>query len=201
MAQVRTRRRGAVLEQAILDAAWAELRERGWADFSIAGIARRCGTAKNVIYRRWENRVQLAQDMLVRALRSQRETHESAGDLRADLVGFLRGLETFYAGPFGEAVRGVLLEREDRVSSLAGPEVPAVIVAIVDAALARGELLARPPALVQNVGHALMTSELVHTAAPLRGDAVEVLVDEVWLPALRQSGRAAALGHPCTTES
>ncbi|MEI5674442.1 MULTISPECIES: TetR/AcrR family transcriptional regulator [unclassified Nocardioides] len=182
--QVRTRRRGAVLEQAILDAAWAELGEHGWSSFTIAGVAARCGTAKNVVYRRWENRIQLAQEMLVRALRSADEVVETSGDLRSDLLGFLRGLEAFYDGPFGEAVRGVLLERADRTSSLTGPEVPFPIVAIVDAALDRGELTARPPALVQNLGHALMTSELVHTAAPLRGPAVELLLDDVWLPAL-----------------
>lgn len=185
MDQVRTRRRGAVLEQAILDAAWAELRERGWASFTIAGVAQRCGTAKNVIYRRWENRIQLAQEMLVRALRADGEVAPSSGDLRTDLVGFLRGLETFYTGPFGEAVRGVLLERADRTSSLTGPEVPAPVAAVIDAALDRHELVFRPSPLAQNLGHALMTSELVHTAAPLRGDAVEQLVDEVWLPALR----------------
>jgi AcrR family transcriptional regulator len=184
--QVRTRRRGAVLEQAILDAAWAELREGGWSGFSITRVADRCGTAKNVIYRRWDNRVELAQAVLVRALRAGDALVESSGDLRTDLLQFLRGLEAFYSGPFGEVVRGVLLERQERTSSLAGPEVPRPIAAIVDAAIARGELAGSPSAFVQNIGHALMTSELIHTAGPLRGDAVEVLVDQVWLPALRQ---------------
>jgi len=184
--QVRTRRRGAVLEQAILDAAWAELREGGWSGFSITRVADRCGTAKNVVYRRWDNRVELAQAVLVRALRAGDALVESSGDLRADLLQFLRGLEAFYSGPFGEVVRGVLLERQERTSSLAGPEVPRPIAALVDAAVARGELAGSPSAFVQNIGHALMTSELIHTAEPLRGDAVEVLVDQVWLPALRQ---------------
>ncbi|HTW15962.1 MAG TPA: TetR/AcrR family transcriptional regulator [Nocardioides sp.] len=186
MEQVRTRRRGAVLEQAILDAAWAELREGGWSGFSITRVADRCGTAKNVVYRRWDNRVELAQAVLVRALRAGDALVESSGDLRADLLQFLRGLEAFYSGPFGEVVRGVLLERQERTSSLAGPEVPRPIAALVDAAVARGELAGSPSAFVQNIGHALMTSELIHTAEPLRGDAVEVLVDQVWLPALRQ---------------
>jgi AcrR family transcriptional regulator len=55
------------LEQAIVDAAWQELTERGWAGFTVEGVAARSGAAKTVIYRRWRNRVHLAQDMLLRA--------------------------------------------------------------------------------------------------------------------------------------
>lgn len=193
MEQVSVRRRGAVLEQAILDAAWAELAEGTWENFSIAGVAERCGTAKTVIYRRWGNRVQLAQDMLVRQVRAEAHVGESSGDLRTDLMEFLHKLAAFYAGPFGEAVRGVLLEREERAVSLASPDVPAEVAAIVDAAVARGELSSRPSVLVQNVGHALMTSELIHAGAPLTAAAIRSLVDDVWLPALLH-GRSS--GHP-----
>ena len=59
-----TRRRGAVLEEAILTAAWDELAERGWAGFGIEGVSNRVETAKAVVYRRWRNRVELVQEML-----------------------------------------------------------------------------------------------------------------------------------------
>lgn len=181
--EARTRRRGAALEQAILDAAWAALADRGWDGFTIGAVADRCGTAKAVLYRRWDNRVELAQDMLVRALRTRTQP-DSTGDLRADLLRFLHGMQAFYDGPFGQAVRGVLMEREDRTSSLVGPEVPAAITAIFAAAVERGDLVALPPPLVQNLGQALMTIELVHTEAPLDAAAITTLVDDVWLPAL-----------------
>lgn len=190
MVDVQRRRRGAVLEQAIVDAAWAELGEVGWERFSIAGVADRCGTAKTVIYRRWPNRVQLAQDMLVRALRTVDDGGETLGDLRSDLLRFLTGLREFYAGPFGQAVRGVLLERAERTSSFVGPEVPAAVSSIVEAAVERGDLTVSPPPMIQNLGHTLMTAELVHTAEPLMAAAIEAVVDDVWLPALLRCGHA-----------
>lgn len=183
--QPKTRRRGADLEQAILDAAWAELAASGWSGFTIAAVAARCGTAKAVLYRRWDNRVELAQDMLVRALGRDDRTAPSSGDLRTDLLDFLRGMQAFLDGPFGAAVRGVVTERADRSSSLVDAVVPTPLAGAVDAALTRGELTVRPSSFVQNLGHAVMISELVHTHAPLRGAAIEELVDAVWLPALR----------------
>lgn len=188
------------LEQAILDAAWAELAAGGWAGFSVAGVAERCGTAKTVIYRRWPDRVALAQDMLVRALGAAERVVPSSGDLRTDLVDFLHGMETFLAGPFGEAVRGVVTERADRSSSLVDAPVPVPLAALVDAALERGELAARPSSFAQNLGHAVMVSELVHTGGPLTSPAIEELVDGAWLPALRHAGETGPSVHP-TEES
>jgi AcrR family transcriptional regulator len=46
------RRRGRHLEDALLDAAWAELTERGYAGFTLESVAKRAGTSTPVIYRR-----------------------------------------------------------------------------------------------------------------------------------------------------
>lgn len=184
MSEIRKRRRGAALEQAILEAAWTEVTEHGWDAFAIAGVAERCGTSKHVIYRRWGNRVELAQEMLVRALEGEEHTLESTGSLRGDLLRFLEHLRVFYAGPFGRVVRGVIKEREDRTSSLTGPVVPAPVTAIFEAAVERGELDALPSPMLQNVGHTMMTMELMWTEQPIDAIGVEGLVDELWLPAL-----------------
>ena len=55
-----SRRRGAALERAILDATAAELGERGYAGLTMDRVAQRAGTNKNAIYRRWSNRAVLA---------------------------------------------------------------------------------------------------------------------------------------------
>ncbi|MEU4746994.1 helix-turn-helix domain-containing protein, partial [Actinosynnema sp. NPDC023658] len=60
MTGIKSRRRGAQLEQAILDAAWDELCEVGYARLTIEGVAIRAGTSKSVIYRRWGSRAELA---------------------------------------------------------------------------------------------------------------------------------------------
>ena len=47
------RKRGAALEDAILEAAYAELSEVGYSAFSVEGVAARARTGKASIYRRW----------------------------------------------------------------------------------------------------------------------------------------------------
>lgn len=54
-----TRRRGAELEEAILQAAAEVLEESGVPALTMDEVARRAGTNKNALYRRWPNRVAL----------------------------------------------------------------------------------------------------------------------------------------------
>ena len=53
------RRRGAALENALLDAAWDELVEKGYDGFTIESVAERAQTARAVIYRRWATKPEL----------------------------------------------------------------------------------------------------------------------------------------------
>src|SRR6185503_19136250 len=57
---VKTRRRGAALEGALLDAAWAELLRGGYSAFTIESVALRARTSRPVIARRWSSRGDLA---------------------------------------------------------------------------------------------------------------------------------------------
>src|ERR1700722_992431 len=56
---VATRRRGATLEHALLDAAWQELQASGYSKLTMERVAERAGTSRAVIYRRWRSRVEL----------------------------------------------------------------------------------------------------------------------------------------------
>src|SRR4051794_20026628 len=55
----RRRRRGAMLEDAIVDAAWDELRAVGYANLTMEGVAARAKTSRAVLYRRWRGRPEL----------------------------------------------------------------------------------------------------------------------------------------------
>lgn len=180
------RRRGAALEEAILAAAWEELAERGWGGFGIEGVSRRCGTAKAVVYRRWRNRTELAQDALARAAASPYGPHRPSGHLRTDLLDFLRDMAHFLGGPFGEAVRGIMYEGDPsgRSSVLLGPIVIGRVGQIMEDALERGELDAAPSPAAANLGHAVAMSEFLHVGRPPSEAAIVVLVDELWLPVL-----------------
>jgi AcrR family transcriptional regulator len=58
-AQVRHRRRGQELESALLEAAWDELVEFGFANLTMESVAARARTGIAVLYRRWANKDQL----------------------------------------------------------------------------------------------------------------------------------------------
>lgn len=192
MSDKATRRRGAVLERAILDAAWAELSDHGWEDFSVEAVAARAGTAKSVLYRRWPNRVHLAQAMLQGATRTA-EPVRSEGDLRTDLLTFLTGMAAFLSGPFGPAVRSAVVDGDAALQTSIFDAIPGALPVgrLVAAAVERGELGEMPPPLAVNVGHALLMSDFLHTGTAPGSEALAAVVDTVWLPALQGSVQAA----------
>ena len=187
MEEKRSRRRGEVLERAILEAAWHELAERGWTGFTVEGVAARSGAAKTVIYRRWRNRAHLAQEMLNRAAADGGTGPPSSGSLRSDLLGFLEGMAEFLRTPFGDAARGAVCEGDASVQpSMFGPTpVVSIISTFVEQAVARGELERPPTAFAMNLGHAVVMSEFLHTGHPPSGAELAQVVDGAWLPALR----------------
>ncbi|MDT4905972.1 MAG: hypothetical protein QOH52_3988, partial [Pseudonocardiales bacterium] len=62
---VQQRRRGAALEDAIREAAYAELTEVGYTAFSVEAVAARARTGKASIYRRWPTKQELVLDALL----------------------------------------------------------------------------------------------------------------------------------------
>src|SRR5215471_744924 len=98
------RRRGAELEHAILRAAAEELTESGYAGLTMDRVARRAGTNKNTIYRRWPNRAALGiaayHTLAVAALRVP-----DTGELRADVLELLRAANRTWSSPIGGILR------------------------------------------------------------------------------------------------
>ncbi|HTR94350.1 MAG TPA: TetR/AcrR family transcriptional regulator [Trebonia sp.] len=84
------RRRGADLEEAILDAAWKQLTAAGYGRFTIDTVAARARTCKPVLYRRWET----SDDLLRAAIRHRGAVtgvpDPETGTLRGDLLALLR---------------------------------------------------------------------------------------------------------------
>ncbi len=80
-----TRRRGAELEDAILDAAWLQLIGNGYSAFTFEAVAARAGTSRPVLYRRWKDREQL----MIATIRHERAKDPieipDTGDLRDDV--------------------------------------------------------------------------------------------------------------------
>ncbi|PYE53182.1 TetR/AcrR family transcriptional regulator [Deinococcus yavapaiensis] len=187
-----TRRRGAALEGAILRAAADELLARGYPDFTMDRVARRAGTNKNALYRRWPHRVALAL-AAYRLLAVEHYTPPDTGDLREDILAVLRGANRHWASPLGEVLRGLLSENAPEVlAEMHGQGAggsAALFLPVLERAVARGEV--RPDALkprVAGVALALLRHEYLTRGVTEIPDAVLVeIVDDVYLPLVRTS--------------
>src|ERR1700731_1996377 len=84
------RRRGVRLQDAILDAAWAELVERGYPGLTLEGVAKRAGTSRPVLYRRWPSRTALATAALGRHIAQNPIVVPDLGSVRDEICLLLR---------------------------------------------------------------------------------------------------------------
>lgn len=103
------RRRGAVLERAILDAALEQLSTVGWKGLTMEGVAAGAQTGKAAVYRRWPSKEDLVADALQSGLPII-ETAPDLGSVREDLLELCRqAREAMYSRP-GFALRAVIHE-------------------------------------------------------------------------------------------
>lgn len=86
------RRRGAVLEQALLQAAWDELTDAGYARFTMDAVVQRAGTSPPVLYRRWANRDELARAAIANMLAKSEVDIPNTGSLRSDVLALQRSI-------------------------------------------------------------------------------------------------------------
>ncbi|MET8487139.1 TetR/AcrR family transcriptional regulator [Streptomyces tendae] len=108
-AQTPSRRRGAVLERAILEAALDQLGTVGWNGLTMEGVAAGARTGKAAVYRRWSSK----EDLVADALRSglpDFDTVPDLGSVREDLLELCRrARDAMYSRP-GSALRSVIHE-------------------------------------------------------------------------------------------
>ncbi|MFC9129403.1 TetR/AcrR family transcriptional regulator [Streptomyces sp. NPDC057099] len=108
-AQTVARRRGAVLERAILDAALDQLSTVGWNGLTMEGVAAGAQTGKAAVYRRWPSKEDLVADAL-RAGLPQFDAAPDEGGVREDLLALcLRARDAMFSRP-GVALRSVIHE-------------------------------------------------------------------------------------------
>jgi AcrR family transcriptional regulator len=135
------------VDEAILDAARAELAERGYARMSIDAVAARAGVSKPTVYLRHSTKADLA----TAAIASMRAASRPAptGDVRADLIAHLRLLRAGLERPFGMATLGTVLAEEHETPELLALFRERLVAprrrelhAVLASALERGELRA-----------------------------------------------------------
>ncbi|MGW0997007.1 TetR/AcrR family transcriptional regulator [Streptomyces sp. NPDC002520] len=103
------RRRGAVLERAILDAALEQLGTVGWKGLTMEGVAAGAQTGKAAVYRRWPSKEDLVADALEAGLPRVQDVPD-LGSVREDLLALCRvARDAMYSRP-GFALRSVIHE-------------------------------------------------------------------------------------------
>jgi AcrR family transcriptional regulator len=103
------RRRGPVLERAILDAALEQLSTVGWNGLTMEGVAAGAQTGKAAVYRRWPSKEDLVADALQAALPRFDEVPDR-GAVREDLLALCRqARQAMFSRP-GSALRSVIHE-------------------------------------------------------------------------------------------
>jgi AcrR family transcriptional regulator len=191
-APARRRRHGAQLQSELLDAAWDELAEVGYARLTMGSVAARAGTSEPVLYRRWANKDQL----VYAALKHYGDTHPVAtpdtGTLRGDLLAHLTSasetLAGFYPIAMASALSGMLAAlnltpSEAREQAMTARGLPLVRRAIYQRAHERGEIdLDRIPPAVLALPFDLMRNDMLMDLQPPKPERIQTIVDELFLP-------------------
>ncbi|WP_319432575.1 TetR/AcrR family transcriptional regulator [Mycobacterium sp. RTGN5] len=192
------RRRGEVLEKALLDAAWAELTETGYDDLTIDAVATRAGTSRAVLYRRWPTKQDLVLAALLDRVRSDAVPTPNTGSLRGDVVALLKAaneLRVRMAILVFTRLGGFYRDADTNLAELAAVvqgDRTTVLDDIIEQAVARGEI--KPGQISERVARVpveLFRYELMVRLQPVPDDVLEGIVDDVFLPLVHMAAAAA----------
>jgi AcrR family transcriptional regulator len=189
--RVRHRRRGPELESALLEAAWNELVEVGFAGLTMESVAARAQTGVAVLYRRWANKDQL----VLAAIEHYGQAHPvevpDTGTLRGDLLALLtamsRARATFMAVAAAAGFSGLLastgLTPAQARDKILGDQRVRGDQIIYRRARDRGEIdLERIPSAVLVMPFDLVRHDLLMNLGPVKPERITSIVDEIFLP-------------------
>jgi AcrR family transcriptional regulator len=188
----RRRRRGEDLEVALLDAVWEEFRATGYDGLTVEAVARRAGTSRAVLYRRWPGKVEMVAAAARHAVLSERgPAPEPTGSLRDDLVNLLSWANRTDVRTMVEATThvGAYLARSglsfSDVRDLFLQAKPSSAFSPIAAAVERGEI---DPSVVTprvaSLAFDLFRHEVLINAQPLTDETIREIVDDIALPLL-----------------
>jgi AcrR family transcriptional regulator len=190
---VSQRRRGAVLEDAIHDAVFAELAEVGYAAFTIESVASRAKTGKASIYRRWGTKQDLVLDAFIARFGGPDEiVSELLGDTEASTRDLLVRLATRIcevSDEGAEIIRAVACEatRDHELAAAVEQKVyrpkHAAFVELLRRGVERGDV--RPEAVRGVYAEALpamLTYRMILNNQPVTAQEAAEIVDCVVMP-------------------
>lgn len=111
-----TRRRGKELEDAILNSTWMLLKELGYENLTMDGIAENAGTTKTVLYRRWNGKAEIIVAAAKHHLPDLKLTIPNTGSLREDFLSLFTPVTTIIEFLGADTVQGIIKDQMQKVS-------------------------------------------------------------------------------------
>jgi AcrR family transcriptional regulator len=189
MTGTNSRRRGTALEDAILDAAWAELAESGYASMTLEYVAKRAETSRPVLARRWPTRAKLATAAMGRYFALDPITVPDKGSVGDEVRLMLRCISDRVRP---ELVRLVFDMSRDQADAASLSDMRKELTdgepmrSILKRGVDRGEI---DPARLTPRNIALPTdlarNEILMTLRPLSDEVIREIVEDVFLPLVR----------------
>ena len=189
----KTRRRGEVLVNAILQAAWEVLDEVGYSHLTMEAVAERAKTNKAAVYRRWPGKARLVAAALQKRLPPLLETTPDTGNLRGDMLALLNeivqpmqliGAETLH-GLMIEFIGQELFSTFSKVKLSGEPtKWDAAMRLVMKKAESRGEVndIKKISPRVFSLPVDLLRYEFLTTLEPVTDKAITEIVDDIFLP-------------------
>ena len=190
---VARRRRGPALEEALLDAAWAELTDRGYDDLTMDAVAVRAGTSRAVLYRRWPNKQELVLAALAHEVGKDVVVVPDTGSLRGDVIALLQQANKLRSGLVAALFTRLGGFYQQTGSSLADLRAfvqgdrDAVLEQVIQRAIDRGEI--QPEQVTDRIARvpvSLFRYEILMTLRPLSDETIEEIVDDIFLPLIER---------------
>jgi AcrR family transcriptional regulator len=186
------RRRGEVLENALLDAAWGELIDHGYDALTIEAVAARADTSRAVVYRRWATKPELVQAAIVHGMRPGLQPIPDTGSLRSDLleaakrvnansarlgIALMARLGTYYVesgASFADLRSSILGGKSSGLESM------------LQRAVERGEIdPAKLTPTIEQLPFDLIRYQILTTFKPVPPEYVAEILDTIFLPLVR----------------
>jgi AcrR family transcriptional regulator len=183
------RRRGQALEDAILDAAWEELVEGGYGGFTFEGVARRAGTSRPVLYRRWPTRQELVRAAIAHRGEREEVVLPDTGSLRGDLIALLGEVNERRGSLMALMVLRMSEYYEETGTSMSDLRLAFIgnrgsrVTEVMRRAVERGEI--DPDRLTPRIAAVpfdLFRHELLMTLKPVTEETIIEIVDTIFLP-------------------
>lgn len=193
-----TRRRGEILEEAILLAAWEELAETGYTRLTMENVAARAGTNKAVLYRRWHNKSELVMAAMKKYLPKITDEIPDTGDLRNDVYTYLHARVEPLKTVGAQTIRGLMMEpwvwrtvmatMPQIVQKRSENKLAAAMKAIMKNAELRGEVsIEKLPPRIITLPIDLLQYEVITKQGPVSDAAIAEIVDDIFMPIIHAS--------------